>query len=237
MIKHVVIESICSNGIIDVIALICIPVLRQFFRAKDENGFVAVFIVLDNCESSECFTKTDAISQNAAIVLFQLIDYGQHRITLEIVEHTPDFTLFEARCLVRKYIFGDIFQELFENIIKRKEVNEVRGILFIGSRDALENNISYVLQFLFISPNLIKQLQEIAIVFKGLCLLDRIIGVIASLTAQIDSCKSIERHIGTLIDREKTHHHFLSDVRFECYLLLDPLSTFFGDCLLSQFVA
>ena len=63
MIEHIIAQAVCGNGIVDIVALVCIPVLRKFFGAENKHRFVAVLVILDDGKRSESFTKTYAICQ------------------------------------------------------------------------------------------------------------------------------------------------------------------------------
>ena len=93
------------------------------------------------------------------------------------------------------------------------------------------------MELLFVVPKLFKQFQEISAILIALRLLDGIIGVVAPFTAQIHGGKAVDGHIGTLIHRQKTHHLFLRYIGLESYLLPHPISAFFGNGLLGQFIA
>ena len=73
-------------------------------------------------------------------------------------------------------------------------------------------------------------------VLKALCLHHCIISVVAALTAKIDGSKTIDGHIGALIDRHKAHHLLLCDVRLENCLAPDPVCALFRNRFLRQFI-
>ena len=62
----------------------------QLLRAQDKNGLVSVLIILNDRKSGECLAETYGVGKDAAVESFQLIDDGECRITLEIVEFVPD---------------------------------------------------------------------------------------------------------------------------------------------------
>ena len=76
MIKHIVPKPVGSNGVVDIVILIGIPVVRQFLGAKHKNGLVAVFVVFNNGKCGKGFTKTDAIRKNTAVVFFKFVYDG-----------------------------------------------------------------------------------------------------------------------------------------------------------------
>ena len=201
MIEHVIPQTILGDWVVDVIPFVGVPVLGQLFRAQDQDGFIAVFVVFDDCQGGEGLAQADAVRQDTAVVLFQFVDDGKGGVLLEVVEQVPNLALFESRCLVGQNILGDVFQKFVENVIQSKEIDEVRGILPVSSGDTVKNDFSDILELLFVVPKLFKQFQEISAILIALRLLDRIIGVVAPFTAQIHGGKAVDGHIGALIHR------------------------------------
>ena len=105
MIKHIIAKTVSGDWIIDIVILIGVPVVRQFFRAEDENRFVAVFVVLNNRQCGEGFAQSHAVCQDASVELFKFIDNRQCSIPLEVIKHSPDFTFLKSGCFIRQNIF------------------------------------------------------------------------------------------------------------------------------------
>ena len=104
MIEHIIAQAVCGNGIVDIVALVCIPVLRELFGAENKHGFVAVLVILDDGKRSEGFTKTYAICQNATVEFLKLTDDSKNSIPLEVIEHSPDFAFLKACRFVRQLV-------------------------------------------------------------------------------------------------------------------------------------
>ena len=126
MIEHIIAQTVCGNGIIDIVALICIPVLRELFGAENKHGFVAVLIILNHRKRSECLAETDAVCQNTAVEFFEFADDGKNRVTLEVIKHSPDFAFLKARCFVRQFVLRNVIKELFENVIECNKIDILR---------------------------------------------------------------------------------------------------------------
>ena len=92
------------------------------------------------------------------------------------------------------------------------------------------------MQLLLVIPELFKEAEKITSIFKALRFLYRIIGIVATLTAEIDSSKTIDGHIGTFVNRHESHHLFLCDIRFENRLAPDPVCALFRNCFLRQLI-
>ena len=65
---------------------------------RSSNAFG--FVVLNDGQSGESLTQTDAVGKDTAVILLQLIDDSQTGIFLEIIELVPDLTFLEARGLI-----------------------------------------------------------------------------------------------------------------------------------------
>ena len=237
VIENVITQPVRRNGIVDIVAFVCIPVLRQLFRAENKNGFVAVLIILNDRERGEGLTQTNAVRQNTAVEFLKFTNDGKNSVPLEVVEHSPYFAFLEARCFIGQLVLRNIIKELFEDVIERDKIDILRCVLTIRGGDILNHNIRDFLQLFLVIPELFKKSQKVVGVLKALSLLHWIIGVVAALTAKIDSGESIDRHIGAFIDRHEAHHLLLCDVRFENRLTSDPVRTLLGDRFLGQLIA
>ena len=142
MIEHIIAQAVCGNGIVDIVALVCIPVLRKFFGAENKHRFVAVLVILDDGKRSECLAETNTVSQNAAVEFLKLADDGKNCIALEVIEHSPDFAFLETCCLIRQFVFGNVIKKLLENVIERNKVDVFRGVLTICSGNILDYDVS-----------------------------------------------------------------------------------------------
>ena len=143
VIKHVVTESITGYGVVEIIILVCIPVVRQLFGTKHQNRLVFIFVVFDNCKCSKGFTKTNRVSENATVKLFKLADNSKNGISLEVIEHAPNFRFLKSGCFIGKHVFRNVFQELVEYIVQRYKVQELRRVLVVCSRDVFNDLLGY----------------------------------------------------------------------------------------------
>ena len=105
VVEDIIAQPVSRNRVINVVAFICIPVLRELFGTKDKHRFVAVLIILDHRKGRKCFAQAYAVRQNTAIELLQLADNGKDGISLEIVKHSPNFAVFEPSRFIRQFIF------------------------------------------------------------------------------------------------------------------------------------
>ena len=72
---------------------------------------------------------------------------------MEIVKFIPDGAVLETRRLVCQIIFGNVIEELVENVIERNEVNVIGRIFAIDVLDVFKNRIGDVLQLFVVVPN------------------------------------------------------------------------------------
>ena len=103
--QDVIVQPIRCNRVVHIVVLVGVPVFRQFFGAQHKNRLVSILIILYDSQCGKGLAKANTVRKDAAVVLFQLIDDGKHRILLEVVQQTPDFALLEAGCLIRQFVF------------------------------------------------------------------------------------------------------------------------------------
>ena len=235
MIKHIIAKPIGCNGIIDIVILIGIPVIRQLLWAKHKDGLVAVFIVFNNSKRSKCFTKTDAVRKDTAIVFFKFVDDCESCISLEVIEHPPNLAFLETCRFVGQNIFRHIFQKLIEDIIKSDEVNKVRRILIISSSDTVNYLVSDDLKHLTVIPNFIKIREKCA--GQGRIFYDRGADHISFFTAKFNRCEIFDWCITDTIHYNLSLNEFVADIRLKSNFPPDPLCTLPCDCFLSQFIS
>ena len=123
MIENIVSQPIRCNGIVDIVALICVPVFRELFRTENKHRFVAVLVILDD---GKRLAETNAVCQNAAVEFFEFADNGKNRVTLEVIKHSPDFAFLKARCFVRQLVLRNVIKELFEDVIECNKIDILR---------------------------------------------------------------------------------------------------------------
>ena len=152
MIEDIISQSICRNGIIDIVALVCIPVLRELFRAEDKHRLIAVLIILDHCERSKCLAETNAVCQNTAVKFLKFVDNGKDCVALEVIKHSPYSAFLKARCLVRQLVLRNVIKELFEDVIECDKIDILRRVLSIRRRDIFDHNVRDLLQFFLVVP-------------------------------------------------------------------------------------
>ena len=156
MVKHIVTKPVGSDGVIDIVILIGIPVVCQFLGAEHKDGLVSVFVVFNNGKGGKGFTKTDAIRKDSAVVFFKFVYDGKGSIFLEVVEHPPNLTFLEAGCFVGQNIFGHILQKLVEDVIERHKVDEIGRVLVICGGNAVDHFVCNDLKHLAVIPYLVE---------------------------------------------------------------------------------
>ena len=145
MIEYIVVQAIRSKWVVDVVVLVGVPVLSEFFRAEDEDVLVAVLIVFHDGKCGKCLAEADAVREDAAAICIEFVDDGKDGVALEVVEHAPYFALFESRGFVRELVLREVVQELAEYVIERCEVDHLGRMLCIGGADVLDDGIRDVL--------------------------------------------------------------------------------------------
>ena len=152
MIENIVSQPVCCNRIVDIVALVCIPVLRELLGAKDKHRFVAILIILDHRKCSKCLAETNAVCQNTAVEFLKFADDSKNCVTLEVIKHSPDFALLKARCFVRQLVLRNVIKELFEDVIECNKIDILRRVLTIRRRNIFDHNIRDLLQLFLVIP-------------------------------------------------------------------------------------
>ena len=150
------------------------------------------------------------IGKDTAVILLQLIDDSKASILLEVVEHPPNLAFLEAGCLVWQNILGHIFQKLAENIVESHKVNEVRRILIIGSRDAVDHLICDDLKHLTVVPDFIEVSKQSA--GKGLVLYNCGADYIAFFATKFNRSKVVDGGIAYAVNYNLSLNRFVTDI-------------------------
>ena len=91
MIEHGVVKTIVRQRIAIVVVLRPQrPVITQALRRQNQNTVVTFLVILNNSECLVSLTQTDAIGDDATLVLLELTDGAHHGVLLEVVELVPD---------------------------------------------------------------------------------------------------------------------------------------------------
>ena len=234
--KNIIPQTVSGNGVVYIIILIGIPVVGQLFGAENQDILVPILVILNNRQSGEGLTETHTVSQDAAVEFFQFIDNRQGSILLVVKEQIPNLTLFEACCLIGQHIFRDVFQELVENVVKGKEVDEVGAVFVVGSGNGVYDFLCHFLHTGSIVPELVKQLQ-IAHRKGSRHLLNHGIGIVATLTAQVNGGKALDGGVCHIINTHEAHHVLIGDIGLEYRFLANPVRTLLGYGFLRQLIA
>ena len=96
----VVSQPVGGNGIIHVVSFIRVPVGGQLLGAQYQHRLVAALVVFDDGQRCEGLAQTDAVGEDAAVELLQLVDDRQHSVPLEVVQPVPNLALLEAGGLI-----------------------------------------------------------------------------------------------------------------------------------------
>ena len=198
VIQYLIVQTIFCKRVVDIVITVCIPVVGELLRAKNQNAFVSGLVVFDNSQCRKSLTETNRISQNTTIVFFEFIDNGKSSVTLEVEQHIPHLAVFKAGCLVWECVLGNIIQKLAENIIEGHEVDEFGSVLVIDRRNVFNHLVSYILEVLLVVPELLKKV-NIALAHGERQSLREVVSIVATLTTEINRCELIKGHISVLV--------------------------------------
>ena len=235
--EDVVPQAVLRERIVDVVALVGVPVRGQFLRTQHQHRLVAAFVVLHDRQRRQRLAEAHAVRKDAAVELLELADDRQHGVALEAVEHLPDLALAESRRLVRQFVLRDVLKELVEDVVEREEVDDFGRVLAVGGGKARDHGLGDVLEARFVRPQLVEEPQVVARVLAAVRLLDGIVDVVAALAAEIDRGEPVERHVGRVVHVHEPHHPLVRHVRPERRLAPQPVGALLRNRPLGQLVA
>ena len=237
--QNVIAQPVLCQRVVDEVSSVGHPVVLQLFGAQDEDVFVPAFVVFDYGQCGEGLTKTDAVREDAAVVLLQLVYDAQRRVPLEVVQLIPYHAALEAGRFVWQYVFGNVLQKFAENVVQCEEIYQLWRVLLVYGGYGINDVFGDVLHPAFIAPYTFKELHVFA-AERGVEFVDHVIHVAASVAADVHGRKAIDGHIGNglavTIHVHEALHAFLRAVGFEGGLLADPFRTLTGNGFLGQLV-
>ena len=98
--QHIIAQTVFFQWVVFIVAFIGIPVLIEFLGAEHQHTLVAILVILDDRDGRKGLSQTYTIGQDTAIIGLQLVDDGQSRIALEVIEFVPNLRTLEACRLV-----------------------------------------------------------------------------------------------------------------------------------------
>ena len=152
MVQHLVIEAVRGQGITLITRLHPeSPVLSQALRAQHQDILVELLVVLDDGECFKCLPQADAVSNNAAVVLFQLTNRPDDGVLLEIVELAPYHRIEKAGVFTWIVVPG-LLKETPEDVVQGQEINELGGVVCVHRLHLLDDLLGDVTRCLIIRP-------------------------------------------------------------------------------------
>ena len=85
MIEDVKAEPVSGKKIAAVIDRVKRPVLAEFLRAQNHDAVIAEFVVLDDRQGFKGFAEADTVGDDAAVVLFDLVNCAEYAVPLKAV--------------------------------------------------------------------------------------------------------------------------------------------------------
>ena len=126
--EHVEAKPIFQQRIESAVGFEDRPVRPEFFRAENQDAFVAQFEVFDDGEGLEGFAQAHTVGKDAAIVFQQLVDHAFGSVALERIEHFPDLRFQQRGAFQRVIDILGAFEFIAEKMEESEEIDELRGI-------------------------------------------------------------------------------------------------------------
>ena len=239
VVEHVVLQAVARDGVVHDVRVVGDPVVAQLLRAQHEHVLVAALVVLDHGERGERLAQAHGIGQDTAVVGLELVDDGERRVLLEVVELVPDEAFAEAQPLVGQHVLGDVVQKLAEYAVERHVVDELWRVFLIHCRDAVDDGIGDVVELARI-PGVVELLEQGARL-GGVQAHGHVGGVRGVVAAELARGETVEGHIGyvvvRLVDIHEAAHAPLALEGAEARLAADPVGALGRDGLLRELVA
>ena len=239
VVEHVVLQAVARDGVVHDVRVVGDPVVAQLLGAQHEHVLVAALVVLNHGERGERLAQADRVCQDAAVVGLELVDDGERRVLLEVVELVPDKAVAEAQPLVGQHVLGDVVQELAEYAAERHVVDELGRVFLIHCRHAVDNGIGHVVKLAGVPSGI--ELLEQGTGLGGVQAHGHVGGVRGVVAAELARGEAVEGHVGhvvvRLIDIHEAAHAPLALEGAEARLAADPVGTLGRDGLLRELVA
>src|SRR5680860_719525 len=97
--------------------LVLTPAL-MISRISHEYPIIAQLVVLDDRQGLERLSETDAVCDDAAVVLLDLVDRAQHAVALEAIELAPDERFLDARAGLDDLVLFQLAQVFAEDVVE-----------------------------------------------------------------------------------------------------------------------
>ena len=239
VVEHVVLQAVARDGVVHDVRVVGDPVVAQLLGAQHEHVLVAALVVLDHGERGERLAQAHGIGEDAAVVGLELVDDGERRVLLEIVELVPDEAVAEAQPLVGQHVLGDVVQELAEYAVERHVVDEFGRVLLVHGRDAVDDGVGDVVELARV-PGVIELLEQGARL-GGIQAHGHVGDVRGVVAAELARGEAVKGHVGhvvfSLFHVQKAAHAPLALEGAEARLTADPVGAFGRDGLLRELVA
>ena len=155
--ENVVAQFVGDERVILVMLPIEVPIVRELLRAQNEDVLIPFEIIFHDGERGKGLAESDAVGENAPVVLFQLTDNGDRGVPLELIEFVPDRALFESFKLFRQLLLRSAVERRAENMVNCDLIEKFRGIILINGGDALDNVLRNVEALVRIGPEGIEE--------------------------------------------------------------------------------
>ncbi|OQA30347.1 MAG: hypothetical protein BWY57_02897 [Betaproteobacteria bacterium ADurb.Bin341] len=162
--EDIVAETILFEGVEVVVASVEEPVVGELLRAEHQDALVFQLEVFDDSKGFESFAKTDAVSEDAAAVLFEFVDGRLGAIALKLEQSLPNSRVGKAD-FPQGFVERDAFlNETTEELVERLEVDELGWLISVDLEEVFEDRLLHVLNTGGVIPEFLEPLLQIGTV-------------------------------------------------------------------------
>lgn len=240
--KHVKPETVLIERIEAIRGAVNGPVSAKLLRAKHEDALVFQLKILDHREGLVGLAQADAVRNDAAIVLQDLVDSPFDAVALKLKKRFPDPRLKEAGLPQICVRLACIAKELFEDVVERLVIDELGGVIVVKLLEIAEDILFDILDERRARPQFIEPLLEflpVAVAVNNEVQFEVVVAITQAeaTNSKIGAAEDRVLHAGGGGDMV---HFAMQEVGpldgLDVHLALDPIGALLGDALLLELI-
>lgn len=128
MIEDVEVEPVFGKDVASIIDRVQRPVIAELLRAEHQDAIISEFIVLDDGQRLKGFAQSNAVSDDTAVILLDLVDSAENAVPLKSVQLTLHEGIFDPCFRLDDLVFFEFAEVFAEYIVQREEIHQFWGL-------------------------------------------------------------------------------------------------------------
>ena len=158
---NIVPEAVFDERVELAVELVHRPVVAELFRAENKDALVLQLEVLHHGKRLVGLAQADAVRDDAAVMLENLVDRTFGSVLLELKECLPDPRLEEARLTQVRIGLVCVAEEFLEDVEESLVVDKLWGVVLVELLEVAQNVLLDVGHKVVVTPKLIEPLLEL----------------------------------------------------------------------------